>query len=134
MCNKICCHITHSISLLLFILNDAFIVSDFLCSPSVSGFWWCWRKGGSGEGRQRKNINFKINFYVWANLDVFSSGSLCNMRNGFPCYSRPIYLLLMQQELLSRGRGKKLPLQKNFKSARNVFNKEEVNYDNYSDW
>lgn len=23
---------------------------------------------------------------------------------------------------------------KNFKSARNVFNKEEVNYDNYSDW
>lgn len=94
-------------------------------------------QGRCGEGRQSKNIRFRIKSYVWEKLYMCfsSSGSLCNMQNVLRCYSSPTFLLLMQPGVLSRGRGKKLSLQKKkFKSARNVFNKEEVNYDNYSDW
>lgn len=98
---------------------------------------------GAGEvrkGKQSKNIRFRIKSYVWEKLYMCfsSSSSLCNMQNVLRCYSSPVFLLLMQPGVLSRGRGKKLSLQKKkkkqFKSTRNVFNKEEVNYDNYSDW
>jgi len=47
---------------------------------------------------------------VGKSLHVFNSP--CYMRNVFPCYSRSIYLLLMQQGTLPRERGKKLSLKK----------------------
>lgn len=81
--------------------------------------------GESGEGRPRKKYQVLKKFLrVGKSLHMFSSSSLCHIQSVSQSYSGPIYLLLIQSAMLSRGeKGEKIPFgkKKNLKSARKVF-------------
>lgn len=114
--------------LLLFILNDAFRVPDFLCSPSASGFFGGAGEGGdSGEGR--KNIRFERKFWEKSS-QMLSSSSLCHTQ-------RYIFIANPTRNSFQSGekKGEKILEEKNIKMGKErFFTEEEVNYDNYSDW
>lgn len=127
----------HTILLLLFILNDPFIVSNFLCSPSVSGFWWCWGKQGEQRRKAKEKISVLKCFFMCG-----KTFTCVYLQLRFPTQYVKCFPVLQQTHALVanvtrnafQGKRKETISSKNFKSARNVFNKEEVNYDNYSDW
>lgn len=70
--------------------------------------------GESGEGRPRKKYQVLKKFLrVGKSLHVFSSSSLCHTQSVSQSYSGPIYLLLIQSAMLSRGeKGEKIPFGK----------------------
>lgn len=124
---------------MLFILNDAFRVPDFLCSPSASGFWWCWGRRGErrGEAKAKKISGFK---------EIFTCGKTfthAQLQLPVPYPKRASKLQWTHTFIANPTRnafqrekkGRKHHLEKKFKTSKEgFFTEEEVNYDNYSDW